>query len=425
MWAIQERSITTSRRNIRTKSGSSWNMYKENARHGTNCRKVTCKRSKNCQEANWLKTLRQYLHYSRARVSRQSTTMATTTRSTQMLRLTTSTPGIHWLHHCTFRSEEQVRAFCRFITHKEKACFNVHSQFLASTERPVYLDVTRSANLTKSWDNCQIRITFGKTRDQLLAEAKPEILRHENRADLADNNTCELKRRIDSQSVEIGHTRTGYEQSRREQALLHEEMADRERARRDSRTRNIQKVGRNKQRAGISTRRNFDREELVENHFIDVESVRSDNYFAFQSTSVISSSSWTRRIAEPRLKFAAKYMGYAWYVGKRFCMVHKRLLRQLMQEWSIPWIDFSSYVKICWCKQVQERTRNRKWWSRPQPIFMPTWLKSQTVSQFSILIFEFLKRPSTGILTFFQQGVFLKYLKSQDVSGFSETLKGN
>ena len=34
VWAIQARSITTSRRNIRTKSGSSWNLYQESARHG-------------------------------------------------------------------------------------------------------------------------------------------------------------------------------------------------------------------------------------------------------------------------------------------------------------------------------------------------------------------------------------------------------
>ena len=34
VWAIQERSITTSRRKIRTKSGSSWNLYQEYARHG-------------------------------------------------------------------------------------------------------------------------------------------------------------------------------------------------------------------------------------------------------------------------------------------------------------------------------------------------------------------------------------------------------
>ena len=78
--------------------------------------------------------------------------------------------------------------------------------------------------------------------EQLLADAKSEILRHEYRVDLAENNTCELKRQIDSQAVEIGQTRTGYEQSRREQALLHEDLSDRERARRDTRIRSIQKL---------------------------------------------------------------------------------------------------------------------------------------------------------------------------------------
>ena len=80
---------------------------------------------------------------------------------------------------------------------------------------------------------------MGKTREQLLAEAKSEILRHEYRADLAENNICEMKRQMDSQAVEIGHSRTGYEQSRREQALLHEELADREKALRDTRIRSI------------------------------------------------------------------------------------------------------------------------------------------------------------------------------------------
>ena len=76
----------------------------------------------------------------------------------------------------------------------------------------------------------------------MLAEAKSEILRHEYRADLAENNTCEMQRQVDSQAVEIGHTRSGYEQSRREQAPLQEELADRERARRDTRIRSIQKL---------------------------------------------------------------------------------------------------------------------------------------------------------------------------------------
>ena len=217
-------------------------------------------------------------------MSRQSTSLATTTRSTQMLRLTTSTPGIRWLHHCTFRSEKQVRACCRFITHKEKACFNVHSLFLASTGRPVYW-MSQKRKSDEEFDNCQIRITFGKTREQLLAEAKSEILRHEYRADLAENNTCALKRQIDSQAVESGHTRTGYEQSRREQALLHEELADRERARRDTRIRSIQKLEELKREQEFRLDE-FSIRKLVENHFKDVESVRSgqllnQRYFLF------------------------------------------------------------------------------------------------------------------------------------------------
>ena len=110
----------------------------------------------------------------------------------------------------------------------------------ASTGRPVYwMSQKRKSN--QELDNCQIRITFGKTREQLLAEAKSVILRREYRADLAEIYTGDLKRQIDSQAVEIGHTRTGYEQSRREQALLHEELADRERALRDTRI-GIQKL---------------------------------------------------------------------------------------------------------------------------------------------------------------------------------------
>ena len=68
----------------------------------------------------------------------------------QMLRLTTSTPGIRWLHHCTFRSEKQVRACCRFITRKrENLVQRAQSIFLASTVKPV-TGCHKSANLTKS-----------------------------------------------------------------------------------------------------------------------------------------------------------------------------------------------------------------------------------------------------------------------------------
>ena len=89
---------------------------------------------------------------------------------------------------------------------------------------------------------------------------------------------CELKRQIDSQTVEIGHTRTRYEQSRREQALLHKEVADRERAIRDTRIWSIQKLEDLKRDQDFRLEE-FSLRKLVENHFKDVESVRSGQLF--------------------------------------------------------------------------------------------------------------------------------------------------
>ena len=60
-------------------------------------------------------------------------------------------------------------------------------------------------------------------------------MKHECRADLADNSIRELNRQMESQRTEIEHTVTGYEQSRREQGLVHEELAEREGALRETR----------------------------------------------------------------------------------------------------------------------------------------------------------------------------------------------
>ena len=76
------------------------------------------------------------------------TTLVTTTRSTQMLILTTSTPGIRWLHHGTFRSEKQVRSCCRFITRKRESLFQGAQSILASTER------TRNAPSVQQGSRC-------------------------------------------------------------------------------------------------------------------------------------------------------------------------------------------------------------------------------------------------------------------------------
>ena len=88
----------------------------------------------------------------------------------------------------------------------------------------------------------------------------------------------ELKRQNDSQTMEIVHTRTGYEQSSRVQALLHEGLAARERALRDTRIRSIQKLEELKRNQEFRLEE-FSRRRMVENHFKDVESVRSGQIF--------------------------------------------------------------------------------------------------------------------------------------------------
>ena len=217
-----------------------------------------------------------------------------------------------------------------------------HQEFAGITTVP-------SSGARSKWDNCQIRIIVWKTMEQLLAEAKSEY-----RANLAENNICELVIHIDSQAVEFGHIRTGYEQFRREQALFHEELADRERAFRDTRIWSIQKLEELK-RAGISTRifnkkvcrKSFQRCRICSQRTIIWRS---------QSTSVISSSSWTRRTAEPRLRLAAHGKSGNFF-GWSTCVFSR----------NAQFKGFLCYGKFSSASKYGE-TRNRKWWWRSQPI---------------------------------------------------------
>ena len=145
---------------------------------------------------------------------------------------------------------------------------------------------------------------------------------HEYRADLAENNICELERQIDSQAVEIGHTRTGYEQSRREQAPIHEELADRERALRDTRIGSIQQL-KELRREQEFRLEEFTIRKLVENHFKDVESVRSGQLFHVPSQPAL--------FPLPRHTYGIRMV-----CRETFLQIHKSLIRQLIQECSIP-----------------------------------------------------------------------------------------
>ena len=79
-------------------------------------------------------------------------------------------------------------------------------------------------------------------KEQLLTEARSEILKHENKANLTEDYVRGLKGQIESQELDLRRTLEGYAKPRREHDLLHEEEADRERALRESRIGGILEV---------------------------------------------------------------------------------------------------------------------------------------------------------------------------------------
>ena len=86
------------------------------------------------------------------------------------------------------------------------------------------------------------RLVLEERRNYLLAEAKSETLKQECKVDTL--NTCirEFQRQACSNRLEMDNVNYGYEESRREQPRLHEELAQREKALRDTRIRKILEV---------------------------------------------------------------------------------------------------------------------------------------------------------------------------------------
>ena len=79
-------------------------------------------------------------------------------------------------------------------------------------------------------------------RDHMLAEAKSEIMKQECKVDSLNTCSRELQRQAHSQRLELDDANCGYEESRREQFRLQEELDLREQALRDTRIRNIHEM---------------------------------------------------------------------------------------------------------------------------------------------------------------------------------------
>ena len=91
-------------------------------------------------------------------------------------------------------------------------------------------------------DDDRIRTVLEAQKEQLLAKAKSEILKYGNKSSLTEDYTRGLKCQIEFQELDLRRVLEEYAESRREKDLLHQEVADRERALRETHVRGIHEV---------------------------------------------------------------------------------------------------------------------------------------------------------------------------------------
>ena len=72
----------------------------------------------------------------------------------------------------------------------------------------------------------QASLSLNDKKEQILADCRAEIQKHEFQADYDRRSVQKLNGIIESQRSEINHAQAGDEQHRRDQQLLHEQLLD-------------------------------------------------------------------------------------------------------------------------------------------------------------------------------------------------------
>ena len=146
-------------------------------------------------------------------------------------------------------------------------------------------------NPRRDLENEQIRILLERQEEQILADCRAEIQRHEFQADCDRRSTQKVNVVIESQLGEINRALAGDEQLRRDQQLLHEQLLEQNRKLRDAHMKSLNEMEELKRFQG-STFDGFSRRTFIEDRdtifdltaincmndsrdFQDAESVRS------------------------------------------------------------------------------------------------------------------------------------------------------
>ena len=113
-------------------------------------------------------------------------------------------------------------------------------------------------------ENEQIRILLERQKEQILAEVRTEIQKHNFQADSDRRSIQKLNGIIESQRREIDHTIASDEQLRRDQLLLHEQLLEQNRDLREAHEKSLNEMEELKRVQG-STFDEFSRRKSIEN----------------------------------------------------------------------------------------------------------------------------------------------------------------
>ena len=113
-------------------------------------------------------------------------------------------------------------------------------------------------------ENERIRILLEKEKEQILAEVRTEIQKHEFQADSDRRSIRELNGIFESQRREIDHTIASDEQLRRDETLLQEQLSEQHRDLREAHIKSLHEMEELKrvQEFGVDE---FSRRRLIEN----------------------------------------------------------------------------------------------------------------------------------------------------------------
>ena len=115
----------------------------------------------------------------------------------------------------------------------------------------------------RSSENEQIRILLERQKEQILADCRAEIQRHEFQADYDRRNIQKLNEIIGSQREEINRALQGDEQLRRDQQLLHDQLLEQNRELREAHEKSLMEMEELLRFQG-STFETFSRRKLIE-----------------------------------------------------------------------------------------------------------------------------------------------------------------